>query len=224
MNEAEWLSCADPTLMLEHLRGKVSDRKLRLFACACCRQHHRKFADEGDYREAIETIEQHVDGMASPQEWKAAKQTLIRYTVDDRRAPYDDQFWADGWEMASDSNFFDPSFEDNYRSNLSAEERMNRWNLVVQRERNWRADVLRDLIGNPFRGISIDPASLQWDDAIVPQLAQSIYDDRRFEDLPILADALMDAGCHDEAILSHCRSPGPHVLGCWVLDLLLGKQ
>jgi hypothetical protein len=59
---------------------------------------------------------------------------------------------------------------------------------------------------------------------MVARLARGIYDDRAFDRLPILADALEDAGCHDTAILDHCRQPGPHVRGCWVVDLLLGKE
>jgi hypothetical protein len=70
----------------------------------------------------------------------------------------------------------------------------------------------------------INPIWLRWNDGTVVKLAQSIYDERRFTDLPILADALEDAGCADADILAHCRGPGPHVRGCWVVDLLLGKS
>jgi hypothetical protein len=88
-----------------------------------------------------------------------------------------------------------------------------------------KADFLRCIFGPLlFRPITIDPKWLTWNDGTVPNLAQAIYDERRFEDTPILADALMDAGCHDEEILAHCRGPGPHVRGCWVVDLLLAKE
>jgi hypothetical protein len=87
-----------------------------------------------------------------------------------------------------------------------------------------QADLLRDLLGNPFRPVSADPAWLTWNGGTVRQLAEVIYEERRFVDLPILADALEEAGCTDEDILSHCRGPGEHVRGCWVLDLLLGKE
>lgn len=87
-----------------------------------------------------------------------------------------------------------------------------------------QCSILRDIILYPQRPLpTIAPSWLTWNDATIPKLAQVIYDDRRFEDMPILTDALMDAGCHDEDILSHCRSAGPHVKGCWLLDLLLGK-
>jgi hypothetical protein len=90
--------------------------------------------------------------------------------------------------------------------------------------RSAQADILRDLFGNPFRPVSVDPAWRAWEGGTIPRLARVLYDARRFEDLPVLADALEDAGCSDEALLSHCRTPGPHVRGCWALDLLLGKR
>ena len=86
------------------------------------------------------------------------------------------------------------------------------------------AICLRDIFGNPFRPASLDPAWLRWNDAAIPRIAQATHDDRRFQDLPILADALEEAGCTSGDILEHCRGPGPHVRGCWVVDLLLGKQ
>src|SRR5207302_1761008 len=68
------------------------------------------------------------------------------------------------------------------------------------------------------------PTPPGWSRSDVLGLAQGIYEDRAFDRLPLLADALMDAGCDEEEILTHCRSDGPHVLGCWVVDLLLAKE
>ncbi len=65
---------------------------------------------------------------------------------------------------------------------------------------------------------------LAWNDGAIPKMAQAIYDDRAFDRLPILADALEDAGCDNQEILDHCRSNGEHVRGCWVVDLILGKS
>jgi hypothetical protein len=84
--------------------------------------------------------------------------------------------------------------------------------------------LLRCIVGNPFRPSQPDPAWLVWKDGTITRLAQGIYTDRAFDRLPILADALEDAGCDNADILAHCRGPGPHVRGCWVLDLLLGKS
>jgi len=84
--------------------------------------------------------------------------------------------------------------------------------------------ILRDIIGNPFRLVTIAPAGLAWNGGIVVKLAQGIYKERAFDRLPILADALEDAGCDNADILDHCRQPGPHVRGCWVVDLLTGRS
>ena len=81
--------------------------------------------------------------------------------------------------------------------------------------------LLRDMIGNPFRPIAFNPV---WLTPNVIELAQAIYDDRAFDRMPELADALHEAGCACDEILSHCRRPGPHVRGCWVVDLILRKE
>jgi len=86
------------------------------------------------------------------------------------------------------------------------------------------SSLLRDIFGNPFRPVSVDPAWLQWKDGTVPKLAQAIYNDRRFQDLPIVADALEKAGCTNQDILQHYRQSGEHVRGCWVVDVILGKK
>src|SRR5262249_51106589 len=83
--------------------------------------------------------------------------------------------------------------------------------------------LLHCVFANPFSRIASHPAWLTWNDGTVHKLAQTVYDDRRFDLLPILADALEEAGCDNADILAHCRGPGPHVRGCWVVDLLLGK-
>ncbi|MBL8795193.1 MAG: hypothetical protein JNM56_14910 [Planctomycetia bacterium] len=84
-----------------------------------------------------------------------------------------------------------------------------------------QALLFRDLFGNPFRPVTVNPA---WLTSAVVSLAQAIYDERAFDRLPILADALEDAGCDHADILNHCRQPGEHVRGCWVVDLLLAKE
>jgi hypothetical protein len=82
--------------------------------------------------------------------------------------------------------------------------------------------LLRDIFGNPFRPVAIDPA---WVTSTVVALARGIYDDRAFDRMPILADALEDAGCDHSDILTHCRDPeAMHVRGCWAIDLVLGKE
>jgi hypothetical protein len=90
-------------------------------------------------------------------------------------------------------------------------------------ERSRQSLLLRDIF-SPFGPARVDPAWLVWSDGIATQIAQAIYKDRAFDRLPVLADALEDAGCDDPAILDHCRSVGIHARGCWVVDLVLGKE
>ena len=79
---------------------------------------------------------------------------------------------------------------------------------------------MHDIFGNPFRPVAFDPA---WRTSTAVELARQMYEAREFSAMPILADALQDAGCENADVLGHCRGPGPHVRGCWVVDLLLGK-
>jgi hypothetical protein len=89
----------------------------------------------------------------------------------------------------------------------------------------WQRWLFHELSGPClFRPVPIDRSCLAWNGGAVRKMAQRIYDDRRFADLPVLADALEDADCGDAAILAHCRGPGEHVRGCWVVDLLTGRQ
>ena len=92
-------------------------------------------------------------------------------------------------------------------------------------EERVQTDLLRCIFGPlPFRPAFLAPSWLAWNNGTAPKIAQAIYEDRAFERSPILADALEDAGCTDAEILGHCRLPGPHTRGCWVVDLLLGKE
>jgi hypothetical protein len=88
-----------------------------------------------------------------------------------------------------------------------------------------QCQILRDLFGLlPFRPVTIAPDVLAWNDGTVSRIAEGIYEERAFDRLPILADALEEAGCDEPDILGHLRGPGPHVRGCWPVDLLLGKS
>ena len=85
--------------------------------------------------------------------------------------------------------------------------------------------LLHCIFGNLFRPPApLDPAALAWHGGAARRLAEVIYEGRRFADLPVLADLLEEVGLTDAALLGHLRGPGPHVLGCWALDTLLGKS
>jgi hypothetical protein len=85
------------------------------------------------------------------------------------------------------------------------------------------AALLRDLTGPLFAGVSLNPSWLTWNEGVVPKLARTIDEEGSFEALPVVADALEEAGCDCAALLDHCRSTGPHIRGCWALDLLLAR-
>jgi hypothetical protein len=102
---------------------------------------------------------------------------------------------------------------------------------TVRRYTKHPADYLRDIFGNLFRSVSLSPAILAWNDGLVVRLAQAAYEERHLPEgtldngrLAILADALEEAGCPDIDILDHLRGPGPHVRGCWAVDLILSKD
>jgi hypothetical protein len=106
-------------------------------------------------------------------------------------------------------------------------------NAMDAQEMACQAPLVRDLFGPlPFRPVSIDPAWLTWGEGTVRRLAEVIYEERPFlpyghldaTRLAVLADALEDAGCNDVDLLNHCRQPRAHFRGCWVIDLLLGKE
>jgi hypothetical protein len=81
--------------------------------------------------------------------------------------------------------------------------------------------IVREIFGNPFRQVAVAP---EWITPTVLALANGIYADRAFDRMPILADGLEESGCDNKDILLHCRQPGEHVRGCWVIDLLTGHE
>ena len=215
MTEAEWLACADPDTMLQFLQGRASNRKLRLFACACCRLMWDVLPDRRS-RQAVEVAERYADGLATAKERRAAKKAAEQVSLA-RRAR--GACWLAWWSTeAADSP------ERNRHSAATSALFLRNFGHVRDSDRVC-CDLLRDLFGPLlFRRVSVPRSWLSWQDRTVGRLAQGIYDDRAFDRLPVLADALEDAGCTDADILTHGRQPGEHVRGCWVVDLLLGKS
>jgi hypothetical protein len=212
MTEAEWLVCADPRPMLGHL-GRVSPRKVRLLTCACCRRAWDLLTDERS-RRAVEVAERFADGTANGEELLAAQRgAQAAYRLARKRHEPFRLFVAAA--MAVDAAARRAKFDPTTEFLRGAKDRKDRT------ERAARAALCRDLFGNPFRPVALDRRWLAGD---ALRLARAIYAERRFDHLPVLADALEDAGCADPAVLDHCRRPAEHVPGCWVLDLLLGKS
>jgi hypothetical protein len=222
LNEAEWLQSGYYLLLTYFVAERMSLRKLRLANVAICRRVERHLVDERD-RHALAVGEDYADGLVSEDELaeahahaNAVYESLRRQAMG--REAY---FWAilylcwatahSGLRMQIDaidvvlySSKPPDSIPPEHRADAVAE-----------------AELARDVFGNPFRPVAFDPA---WRTEDSVGIALKLYEERDFSSMPILADALMDAGCDNNDILNHCRSDKPHVRGCWVVDLVLGKE
>jgi len=233
MTEQEWLECTDPTPMLEFLRGKASDRKLRLFAAACCRNIWHLLTDARS-RKAVEVSELFADGMTSIEELRiihenASAAAQIAYNAALLPDVGTNEYPASAAKYASDDlRFWDMhhaagvcAADAEWAASIRIDSKKKNGPNPRAASREAHASLLHCIFGNPFRPVTIDP---RWLTSTVTDLAQSVYGEKAFDRMPILADALMDAGCDSEEIINHCRSEGPHVRGCWVVDLLLAKE
>jgi hypothetical protein len=210
--EGEWAGCADPTPMLTLLQRISSNRKARLFACGLGRALWRYLVD-GRSRRVVEVAERYADELATEGELLAAE---VAANSAARGAASRAILWSasrHAWLAAGMTVVCIRQAATDYISRDWSERVMGQ-----------STDLLRDVFGNPFRPVAVEPAWLTWNGGTVRQVAQAIYDDHAYDHLPVLADALEDAGCADQSILSHCRGEGPHVRGCWVVDLILGKM
>ena len=223
MTESEWQSCTDPKPMLDYLQGRASDRKLRLFACACCRLLWRQLTDARG-RSAVEVAERFADGLVAARV-RGRAFTAAREPTRHVGAPA-----QNAYHCAAYAAHASPARAARGAS-ANAPYARGRWVAGPEGPvfRRWKGaplcPLLRDIFGNPFQPPPhIDPAWLVRNDGTVKKLAEAIYEGRSFDRLPILADALEEASCDDAKLLGHLRGTGPHVKGCWVLDLALGKE
>jgi hypothetical protein len=247
MTEGDWNSCADPEAMLYWLDhwGKLTDRKARLFAVAVCRRIWPLLNDKRS-REAVEVAERHADGAATTEELLARgatadaafKQTdpgCPRFATNELAAAFyaaaaavEPARWDENCLYAEDVTGLAASaasYAEVPRSLWGTAAGDEAFENGVRQAHAEQCGLLRDLFGPlPFRPVAVGPSLLRWNDGTVVKVARGIYDDRAFDRMPLLADALLDAGCEDEAVLAHCREQGSvHARGCWVLGLLLNK-
>jgi hypothetical protein len=232
MTEAEWL---DPEVSFRDLLrsgdGAMGERKTRLFVCACLRQAWLLL--EEPCRQAVEVAERSADERATEEEVHHAWRKSWEITLLGVGSP------ANGVALLALASWPRLTAEDvvvgcNRIVNAVLGEAEYRWATgqlgyeeyqgLEGRLRAAQEALFRDIAGNPFRSHRLDPAWLTANDALVPRLAGEIYDERRWAELPVLGDALEDAGCDRGDLIDHCHGPGPHTRGCWVLDRLLGKQ
>jgi hypothetical protein len=236
MDETQWLGCTDhPYPMLQYLDDRASDRKLTLFSVACLRRIWDLLTDHRS-RELVDAAERMADDMRSEETRRTFDATWDAFW----RAYEDDELQDGSGEAVEDvarrgagaaMSVARHTAEAVGRAAAAAiasttpgewpEGRTIAWEAAEAVERRVQATLLHDIIGNPFRPPAFDPA---WRTPRVVTLAHVVYDQRNFERMPELAQALEEAGCADTAILEHCRRPGSHTRGCWVLDGLLGAD
>jgi len=186
MSEQEWLECTDPQLMLASLEGKSSNRKLRFFACACCRRIWDMIV-EADCQRAIEISEQYADSKATEQEAHDAMVAAACCTLENEQI---DGFvgYLDDQAMTAVLNALGLNAKPRYAAEMAATVRFQK----KEQETGAQTHLLRDIFGNPFRPVELNP---RWLTPDVTGVAQAIYEERAFDRMPILGDALMDAGC-----------------------------
>jgi hypothetical protein len=254
MTEKEWLEGTDPEPMLEVLGKKASKRKSQLFACACCRHIWSLIENERSRRavEVTERFAEgqatrrewdNARRAAYRTETSAdSKYRSARITANEiyRTAGPDDPYQAQPDFVAAISatkiyiaaNAASSASRAGTQWGLEAPIGTAKWCqfAIGSDPLHWKQDLseatyqchlIREIFGNPFRPVIFDPS---WLTPTVTAIAQTIYDDRRFADLPFLADALEEAGCDNAEILHHCRGTEFHSRGCWVVDLVLGKE
>jgi hypothetical protein len=246
MTEAEWNNSTDAGRMLSFVAGSaggrfLSERKLRLLLVGCCRRWWPVFTAER-LTTAIETAEQYADGGVSDSDrdpaWRQTRYTVFESLCRPNEATHYEAVQAAFFLYFPDNRLRD-SLVDNPGETQAADglSRIRRaagkWltqtdggipldpQAVIAAEQVAQANLLRCVAGNPFRPVH---AGSGWRTAPVVGIAEAAYAGRAFDRLPIMADALEDAGCADADILTHCRAHPEHARGCWVVDLLLGKE
>jgi hypothetical protein len=223
MNRTDWLSSNDPMPMLHWLRERGGERKLRLFASACCRRLESLPWDyDAPLLRAIERAEMQADG----------RLTLVGFDLRRPRRASGSLGRALAWRLVkglAEEPAWNAAREALGTAGLLATRAIMSGASPAEGEARGRSEfaaqagLLRDIFGHLFHEGPLYLADVVAHEPVLP-LARMIYSERSFHDLPILADALEEAGCADEEMLEHCREPGEHARGCWVVDAILGKS
>ncbi len=237
MTEAQWLACfLEPGLMIDQLarlgrvKGPRGQRRLRLFSCACCRESLLHHCDE-QLCQAVNLLERHADGLATTEELAPLIHQVARAALGDEQLRFPVPFDPD-----SQARFRKSRLANVIHAAMSPEPVSGARQVFglpwVQplggfvNPHKIACNLLRDIFGNPFHPLALDPA---WRTAEAASLAQAAYEERLLPgghldslSLAVLGDALEEAGCAEQTLLDHLRSPVPHVRGCWAVDSTLG--
>jgi hypothetical protein len=243
VTEAEWLSSKTPMKLLEHVQGNgdATVRKLRLLTVACCRRVERWFLGDNQ-KEALNSLERHADEVATSNDLSVIQHASnVGYLPENPVGLEIDHLEAVSSAasvlcealrydrlLSARSAYRLPLYETiRYTGETAAAAAItfgkqgSRALPAELAEHEAIALVVHDIFGNPFRPVTLNPS---WLTSTVLALANGIYTEKAFDRMPILADALQDAGCDNEDILNHCRQVGEHVRGCFVVDLLTGRK
>jgi len=213
MTEADWLTTKNLDALLNELRRRRFDRAVGLWIVACARLVEPLYS-QPDIAKAINAAERYVDG-------KVVRGTLERWNQRVKKVG-DNAVWTALWYLGFDRYHYHPGRVVGELT-FAARKKASPAQLHKPEQAEWACirSLLRDVAGNPFQARPAFDAA--WRTGSVKRMAEGIYAARRFDELPILADALEDAGCADVELLDHLRGPGPHDRGCWALDVVLGK-
>jgi hypothetical protein len=225
MTEAEWLEATNPFLLLNHIQKTMTERRMRLFSCSCCRTILNMNMDVRISNLLI-TSERFAEGIATSDDLEIATRASVEFEQENSN---EDLPAAYAVIHASTEGYIDAGEVCNRITDaiFAQYEHVDKSSLITARHGvdthlAEMASIAHDIFGNPFRPVVANP---EWLTSTVIALAEGIYEDRAFDRMPILADALQDAGCDNDDILNHCRDAKQvHVRGCWVVDLLLGKS
>ncbi|HEY1190375.1 MAG TPA: hypothetical protein VGE74_22265 [Gemmata sp.] len=197
--------------IVSHLPRAAIVRKLRLFHCACCRLRWDLLPAIG--RAAVEVVEQYADGFVNAKRLRGARRaagTVARAA----HPPWNATTVPGAWDVTNVARLAVAAAE------VHATLALGRATSGPSVSAPDQSRLLRELFENPFRPVRIAPG---WHTPTVVALARAAHADRAFELMPVLGDALQDAGCSSPEVLDHCYGPGPHVSGCWLLDRLTGR-
>jgi hypothetical protein len=203
-----WRTDDNPARLWELVQDRATERKWRLYACACLRLAWGHLPHP-DSRRAVEAAELYADGLITRTQKMPLHQ---RATIASHRYSRDP----------------DPVLAAVQAAVYALDVEMRHYKFATLTRvaadpdaRRAQADLFRDIFENPFHPPVV---RREWLTDTVTGVAAGIYADRAFDRLPILADALEEAGCDDPDVLAHCRGGGPHARGCWVVDRVLGKS